>query len=250
MLKLRYRRAGETEARPRKLGPLGLVLKAGVWYLVAQSGKRSAHVSRGEHPRRRDHRRAVRSAPKHFDLAAHWEKAVREYEAGVYHEHADVRLSPQGVYMLDLLGPYVQREAARTAGKPDRRGWVRCTLPLESIDFGIRELMRLGDEVIVLGPPELRAKFAQAAARMARTHGDTREITRREARRRIATRRLAERERERLDAGIEKFDLERAIADVALDAQRAGKAAARSPRRCRRRRCRRRDHRPAACRRS
>jgi len=30
MLKLRYRRAGETEARPRRLGPLGLVLKAGV----------------------------------------------------------------------------------------------------------------------------------------------------------------------------------------------------------------------------
>ncbi len=31
--------------------------------------------------------------------------------------------------------------------------------------------MRLGDEVIVIGPPELRTKFAQAAARMARTHG-------------------------------------------------------------------------------
>ena len=109
--------------------------------------------------------------PKHFNLAAHWEKAVREYEAGVYHEHADVRLSPQGVYMLDMLGPYVQREAARTASKPDRRGWVRCRLPLESIGYGIRELMRFGDEVIVTGPPELRTKFAQAASRMARTHG-------------------------------------------------------------------------------
>jgi hypothetical protein len=29
ILKLRYRRAGESEARPRRLGPLGLVLKAG-----------------------------------------------------------------------------------------------------------------------------------------------------------------------------------------------------------------------------
>ncbi len=78
--------------------------------------KRGAHVSRGEHPRRRGHRRDV-PPPKHFDLAAHWEKAVREYEAGVYHEHADVRLSPQGVYMLDMLGPYVQREAARHRGQ-------------------------------------------------------------------------------------------------------------------------------------
>src|SRR5579859_6561765 len=37
-LRLRYRPAGQAEAYPRRLGPLGLVLKAGVWYLVAQSG--------------------------------------------------------------------------------------------------------------------------------------------------------------------------------------------------------------------
>ena len=60
--------------------------------------------------------------------------------------------------------------AQETARKPDRKGWVRCTLPLESIDFGIRELMRLGDEVRVLGPARLRAEFAASAARMARVH--------------------------------------------------------------------------------
>jgi predicted DNA-binding transcriptional regulator YafY len=73
--------------------------------------------------------------------------------------------------MLDLLGPYVVRAAAKTASKPDRNGWIRCTLPLESIDFGIRELMRLGDEVRVLGPPALRAALAAGAARMAKLHG-------------------------------------------------------------------------------
>jgi len=109
--------------------------------------------------------------PNPFDLALHWQEAVREYESGVYHEHADVRISPKGLYMLDLLGPYVQRAAARTSSKPDRKGWVRCTLPLESIDFGIRELMRLGDEVRVLGPPELRARYAESAARLASSHG-------------------------------------------------------------------------------
>src|SRR6201999_3210067 len=36
---LRYRRAGEALARARRLGPLGLVLKGGIWYLVAQSGR-------------------------------------------------------------------------------------------------------------------------------------------------------------------------------------------------------------------
>jgi predicted DNA-binding transcriptional regulator YafY len=169
MLTLRYRRAGEAEARPRKLGPLGLVLKAGVWYLVAQN-KTSVRTYRA----RNIHEAAITdepfARPKHFNLAAHWQQAVREYEGGVYHEQANVKLSPKGLYMLDLLGPYVQRAAAETSSKPDRNGWVRCTLPLESIDFGIRELMRLGDEVIVMGPPELRTQIAERAAKIARVH--------------------------------------------------------------------------------
>ena len=173
MLKLRYRRAGETEARPRRLGPLGLVLKAGVWYLVALSGAavrtyRVANISDAEIAGE------AFARPKRFDLAAHWRAAVHEYESGVYHAQADVRLSPKGIYMLDLLGPYVVRAAAETAGAPDRHGWVRCTLPLESIDFGIRELMRLGDDVRIVGPRELRARYAQTAARLAALHGASR----------------------------------------------------------------------------
>jgi predicted DNA-binding transcriptional regulator YafY len=169
MLACRYRRAGESEARPRRLGPLGLVLKAGVWYLVAQSGKairtyRASNIhdaSMSDEPFAR---------PKYFDLAAHWRDAVRDYEAGVYHEAADVRLSPAGVCLLELLGPYVVNAAAATAGKPDRKGWIRCRLPLESIEFGVRELMRLGEEIVVLGPPGLRSRMALIAHRIERTH--------------------------------------------------------------------------------
>jgi len=170
MLTLRYRRAGEKDARPRKLAPLGLVLKGGIWYLVAQSGK-SIRTYRAANIHDAEMCDEVFTRPKGFDLAAHWQKTVREYEAGVYHEYADVRLSPKGVYMLEMLGPYVVKSAAETAGKPDRRGWVRCTLPLESFDFGVHELMRLGTEVIVLGPPALRLLLARTASRIAKSHG-------------------------------------------------------------------------------
>ena len=78
--------------------------------------------------------------------------------------------------MLEMLGPYVMKSAAETAGKPDRKGWVRCTLPLESFDFGVRELMRLGTEVVVLGPPALRSLLARTAGRIARVHGGTRRL--------------------------------------------------------------------------
>ena len=138
MLKLRYRRAGEAEARPRKVAPLGLVLKGGIWYLIAQHEK-SIRTYRAGNIQDAEVRDESFIRPKAFDLALYWAKAARDYEAGVYHEHADVRLSPKGMLLLELLGPHVTEAASRTAGKPDRHGWQRCTLPLESVDFGVRE---------------------------------------------------------------------------------------------------------------
>jgi len=178
MLEMRYRRSGDTEARARTVAPLGLVLKAGTWYLVAQraSSIRTYRVA-NIHDARISEETFMR--PKGFDLAAHWEKASADYETGVYHEHADVRLSAKGMAMLDLLGPYVTRAAAETAGKPDSKGRVRCTLPIESFDFGVRELMRLGTEVNVLGPAPLRALMARSARQIAAAHAGRRSRQRR-----------------------------------------------------------------------
>jgi len=166
-LKLRYRNNGQVYAR--KLGPLGLVLKSGVWYLIAQSGKslRTYRVAQMLDAAVTDEPFA---RPKKFDLAAHWEQSARAYETGVYREEAEVRLSPRGLSQIGALGPYVAAAAAASAARPDRAGHVRCRLPLESLDVGMRELMRLGNEVEVLGPPELRLRFAEMLNAMARRH--------------------------------------------------------------------------------
>ena len=169
MLDLRYRRSGEAEARPRKVAPLGLVLKGGIWYLIARHEKSIRTYRTGNiHDAEVCEESFIR--PKDFDLASHWAKAARDYEAGVYHAHADVRLSPKGMLLLELLGPHLSEAASRTTGKPDRAGWLRCTLPLESFDFGVRELMRLGDEVEVIGPAALRGQMAATAKRIAKVH--------------------------------------------------------------------------------
>jgi predicted DNA-binding transcriptional regulator YafY len=182
ILKLNYRRAAESEARPRRLCPLGLVLKGGIWYLIARSGM-SIHTYRATNILDAEICDESFVRPENFDLAAHWERASREYEAGVYRERAVVRLSPKGWSLLDLLGPYVTRAASETAGRPDRRGWVRCRLPLESFEYGVRELMRLGDEVVVIGPRALRAQLAAAAARIAKRHAAVRPAVKPAARR-------------------------------------------------------------------
>jgi predicted DNA-binding transcriptional regulator YafY len=168
-LDVRYRRAGQADTRMHRLGPLGLVLKGGIWYLVAQSGK-SVRSFRAANILDALIADELFARPAKFDLAGYWQKSSRDYEAGVYREHAEVRLSQDGFARLDLLGPYVMDAAARTARKPDRRGWVRCTVPIESIEYGIRELMRLGESVEVIGPPALRTRMAATLAAMSKRH--------------------------------------------------------------------------------
>jgi predicted DNA-binding transcriptional regulator YafY len=165
-LKVRYRNNGEVY--PRRLAPLGLVLKGGVWYLVAQNGKavrtyRVAQICEAEMTEESF------SRPKNFDLAAHWQKASRAYEAGLLREDAQVRLSPRGMALLEIMGTNV-KEAAAASAIQDHGGWMRCTVPIESIGQGARDFMRLGEEVEVLGPPALRARVAEISAAMAQRH--------------------------------------------------------------------------------
>jgi predicted DNA-binding transcriptional regulator YafY len=168
VLKLRYRPAGRHEAGAMRVLPLGLVLKAGTWYLVARNGKatRTYRVGGIEDAVVMDETFA---SPKDFNLAAHWEKACRDYEDGLWRGHADVRLSPRGVALLALLGSHVE-QAARETAEPDADGWVRCTIPIESDAYGVRELIRLCEDVEVVGPPALRDRLFTTLAAMASRH--------------------------------------------------------------------------------
>jgi len=164
-LKIRYRQG--RDSNEVRVAPLGLVLKAGVWYLVAQKG--SAYRTY-----RASNILAVESSdescmrPADFDLASYWRRSSREYELGNYRGSAVVRLSPRGRSLISLLGPYVEAAVVKTAGQPDKEGWLRCTIPVESGDFGIRELLRLGDDLEVLAPGPLRIQVRQALRRMLR----------------------------------------------------------------------------------
>jgi predicted DNA-binding transcriptional regulator YafY len=169
VLNLSYRPAGAAESYPRRLGPLGLVLKGGVWYLVAVSGKstrtyRVANISDVELTQE------TFTRPANFDLAAYWRQASREYEAGLYRERAEIRVSPIGLTLLERLGPQVAEAVSLTACEPDRNGWTRCVIPIESHRTGLRELMRLGEDVEIIGPPSLRRAMASTLGDMWRRY--------------------------------------------------------------------------------
>ncbi|MGH6870147.1 MAG: helix-turn-helix transcriptional regulator [Rhizomicrobium sp.] len=166
-LRIRYRSEGQV--RPRRLGPLGLVLKGGVWYLVADSG-RQIRTYRASAIVEANVTDEIYVRPRAFDLAAHWTRSSRAYEEGLYSERAKVRLSPRGVRLLGLLGPHVAQTAGLTVQPPGKDGWVACTLPLEPGATGLRDLLRLGEDVEVIAPSSLRAELANAARRIAARH--------------------------------------------------------------------------------
>jgi predicted DNA-binding transcriptional regulator YafY len=161
-LAIRYRRYKGIVAR--KVQPFGLVLKGGIWYLVAGVG---------------DQRRTYRVAnildaaptaepferPADFELVRFWTNAARAYEVGVYRGSARVRISPRGMELLrhGLFPAAIAEAAAETAGTPDARGWVEIVIPIESAEQAAAELMRLGAEAEVLAPPDLRRRIVATA---------------------------------------------------------------------------------------
>jgi predicted DNA-binding transcriptional regulator YafY len=158
----------------RTLSPLGLVLKGGLWYLVAcASGRGAAAAPRTYRvsgiQQLQVLKRPVRR-PAGFVLAAHWPASVAAFEARLMAGRATVRISPEGLRILRSVQPAAADEALRTQRPVLPAGWVQAEIPIEAPAYAARQLMRLGTEVEVLAPPALRAALAQEAAAVARRH--------------------------------------------------------------------------------
>src|SRR5438105_12857441 len=103
-LDVRYRRGDGAVAR--RLKPLGLVLKAGIWYLVAQvdDQPRTYRVSNILDLSMTDE--GFRRPPD-FDLTNFWKTSSRAFEISVYRADAVLRVTSRGLAKLELLGSLV-----------------------------------------------------------------------------------------------------------------------------------------------
>ncbi|WP_189712014.1 helix-turn-helix transcriptional regulator [Streptomyces phaeofaciens] len=157
-----YRRWREPTDVRRRLEPYGLVLKAGRWYVVAGPGPRTFRV---DQILELDALEEGFTRPDGFDLAAYWTAHQRDFHQRLHTTRAVVRLAP-GV----TLGRPVTAE--EPAG-PD--GWVRATVPIESVEQAHGEFLRLGTGVEVLEPAELRRRIARTVAELAERYGNVAE---------------------------------------------------------------------------
>ncbi|MBK1785037.1 helix-turn-helix transcriptional regulator [Prauserella cavernicola] len=166
--KITYRRGDGTVERV--LDPLGLVLKAGVWYLVARADDslRTYRVSRiaGSEPLEQTFER-----PPDFDLASWWQRSSAQFERSLRRQRVRVRLSEGGRRGLPrFVDADLAIAALEAAEPPDADGWTEVELDLEEGHIAAGQLLGLGAGVEVLEPPAVRAAFADAAQRMADRH--------------------------------------------------------------------------------
>ena len=161
-LTLRYRSRDEVT---RTVEPYGLVLKNGVWYLVGRVGA-DLRVYRADRVTAAEPADGTFDRDPDFDLPSFWADRAADFVRQMLRETVEIRLSPDGRRLLRyVVEPLAARQAQEAAGEPDPDGWVRTRLPVESIDVAYSYLLRLGPEVEVLGPADLRARVAAAAER-------------------------------------------------------------------------------------
>jgi predicted DNA-binding transcriptional regulator YafY len=144
----------------RTVHPLGLVLKAGVWYLVATSeGKpRTYRVSNILNATVVD---KASTRPKRFDLPAYWAESIRRFEADLYQGHAEVQATAQGVKQLRQLSSAVAKAVAAQAPAPQAGEPVRLKIPIETLDHASYQLLRMAPDVEVVSPVALRRAIVQ-----------------------------------------------------------------------------------------
>ncbi|MFF7995613.1 helix-turn-helix transcriptional regulator [Kitasatospora xanthocidica] len=149
---LRYRRWRAPEEIERRVEPYGLVLKAGRWYLVAggPTGTRTYRVDQIVELRETEEEFAV---PDGFDLGGYWVGSLADFRARLHTGEALVRLTPEGARRLGVA----------SGGE----GWTEARVPIESVDHAHGEFLRLGADVEVLEPAELRDRIAATVRALA-----------------------------------------------------------------------------------
>ncbi len=186
----------------RVLDPLGLVLKAGAWYLVArnsdssalpifEAGKSSrakagaAARSHARYSRQRKvvsgHAGEVRTFkiariqqlqtldeafdyPRDFNLAQHWAVSLQQFQGALKHDRATLRIAERAMDWIDHLGVDVAAAARETM--PSQDGWRVCEVPIEKPDMAAWQLLGFGDSIKVLAPQALRDKIIDIAGRI------------------------------------------------------------------------------------
>jgi len=165
-LKIRYE--SWNDVVEREIEPLGLVMKAGIWYLIAAVGG-APRTYRLSNIQSLDAGPAF-ERPKAFDLAAYWTEQRDRFEAGLIQGEATLTVTARGLKGVADLGSAASA-AIKALAPPPPGERITVTVPIEPVETTAPVLLKWGADIEVLAPPELRARMAELSAALARLYG-------------------------------------------------------------------------------
>ncbi len=179
---LGYQRDEDGPDKTREVGPLGLVNKAGTWYLVASAaglpgGRAGVHAGGaagepgdGEPLVYRVGRisgvrvlAATFARPSGFDLAGFWDRWSASFQASRPRIEVSVRLSPAALAAFPVVFGDPGRQVTHMAGPPDYRGFREAVMSFEDERAAAQRLAGFGGAVEVLTPPGVRERLIATA---------------------------------------------------------------------------------------
>ncbi len=156
-LQIKYRRPTKNVSE-RVVKPYGLVAKAAVWYLVADTddGMRVYRVSRLETAVLTDVRfkRAT-----NIDLGAFWQAWSADYVASLPQLEAVLKIKSRFLPILSSIW----NVPINVQSEPDTSGWQRVAVIFEQAEQALAMVLGLGTAAQVIAPAWLRAQVLAAA---------------------------------------------------------------------------------------
>src|SRR6185312_10007486 len=159
------------DREPRVVGPLGLVNKAGIWYLVADcvahsgagAGAGDIRVFRAGRVSAARVLAEPAERPAGFELAAFWARWSAEFEASRPRLEVRLAASPGALAAFGEVFGAAAAPALEAAESPGQDGWRVLTLSFEHERAAVHRLAGFGDQVEILDPPSVRAELLATA---------------------------------------------------------------------------------------
>jgi predicted DNA-binding transcriptional regulator YafY len=160
-VRMAYRDRSGTPSE-RRIDPLGLVAKAGVWYLIAREGDKGYRTFRAQRIVGVDELAETFVRPDGFDLEAYWNESVTTIERQSQRTY-DVVLRVRGESVVQL------RSFFEATVEREEDGVTTVCVRFPSRDFAIVHVLVHGDAVEIVSPADLPAAIVERARRAIET---------------------------------------------------------------------------------
>jgi len=168
-VQISYARGGSPVERT--IGPLGLVLKGGVWYVIglADGQIRTYRASRVVEATLLDE---PVERPDGFDLAAYWAESSAAYERDAPTVEVVVRIAEDQAWRIADVYGRAALDAAERLDEPDPDGWLHLRLKVSWPDEVATRLLAIGPSLEVLEPADVRDRVIATAGRVVERYRD------------------------------------------------------------------------------